>query len=55
MENGKHAFAHTINKDGKEENIIAVSNLVDCISLISYMYTKRVDFAKVVFVLYSIW
>ena len=55
MENGKHAFVHTVNKDGKEENITAVSNLVDYIPLISYMYTKRVDCAKVVFVLYSIW
>ena len=44
MENGKHAFVHTITKDNKEENMIAVNSLVDYISLISYMYTNRVDF-----------
>ena len=55
MENGRHAFVHTINEDGKEDNIIAVNNLVECNPLISYMFTKRVDFEKFIFILYSIW
>ena len=46
MKNGKHAFVHAINEDGKNENIIVVHSLVDWITLVYFIHTKSVDPAK---------